>query len=826
MKIFQFIFFACFAGLWVFVLDNRLKDLSVIGSSKSVENVPALGHLLNPFAGFWANAEPKNMQKDIRIKNKLLKDKVDILLDDRLIPHIFAKNDYDLYFAQGYVTAKFRLWQMEFQTYAAAGRLSEIVGEKALNYDKHQRRIGMTHAAEVAWKEAQKDEITKNILIAYSEGVNAYIEELHPKDYPLEYKLIGYKPEKWSPYKSALMLKAMAQDLSYKSDDWQMTNVLQKYGKDVVKELFPGFTGTQDPIIPAGTKFDFKKTIIPKIPKQISAPLPLGTDAPKSQDRKGIGSNNWAIANTKSLSGLPILANDPHLTLNLPSIWFEIQLVAPRVNVYGASLPGLPCVASGFNQDVAWGVTNVDSDVQDWYYIKFKDKSKKEYWHQKQWKPTTFRIETFKTKEGKTIIDTMVMTHHGFVACYPEEQELSKSFNLPPNCALRWVAHEPSNELLAFYKLNRAKNYDDYRKALVSYCSPAQNFVYADNLGDIAITPNGKFPLKWKEQGKFILDGTNPDHDWQGWIAPNQNPFVKNPERGFVSSANQFSADTLYPYYLHWEFATYERGKRINERLTNMQKATVDSMRLLQYDAVSQIPKDILPTLLKHLTKITWNEQENKAIEELKNWNFAYTKEKIAPTIFKTWWKLIQNATWEDDFGDNMRRPSYERTRDFVLAGDSASSARWFDDMRTPKKENMTDILVETFHKAIQELTQKYDKMGEKWAWNNHRNTKIDHLARIDAFGVKNIVTDGDRTTPNALDMRHGPSWRMVVALGNNPKGYAIYPGGQSGNVGSFYYDNFIKTWEKGELAELLFMRTVNEKSSRIIGKMKMGANL
>ncbi len=809
--------------VWVYILHNKLADVPFLGGVKSVESIPALGHLLNPFAGFWANAEPKNIQKDIRINTKLLKDKVEILVDDRLIPHIFAKNDFDLYFAQGYVTAKYRLWQMEFQTYAAAGRLSEIVGEKAFNYDLHQRRIGLPYAAEVALKEMQKDEISKNVLDAYSQGVNAYIDELNPKDYPLEYKLMGYKPEKWTPYKSCLMLKAMAQDLSYKSDDWQMTNVLQKYGKDVVKELFPGYTSTQDPIIPPGTKYEFKKQPIPKTPKQVSAPLPLGTDAPKTEDRKGIGSNNWAIGNTKSATGLPMLANDPHLTLNLPSIWFELQLVAPRTNVYGASLPGLPGIASGFNQDIAWGVTNVDADVQDWYQIKFKDNAKSEYWHQKQWKKTTSRIETIKIKGKNSVIDTMIMTHHGFVACYPHEKELSKDFRLPPNCALRWVTHDPSNELLAFYKLNRARNYEEYRKALVLYQSPAQNFVYADNLGDIAITPNGKFPLKWKEQGKFILDGSNPEHDWQGWIAPAQNPHVKNPERGFVSSANQFSADTLYPYYLHWEFATYERGKRINDRLTNMQKATTDSMRLLQYDAVSQIPKDVLPTLLKYLAKSTWNDNEQKAISELQKWDFSYTKEKIAPTIFKVWWQNIQNDTWEDDFTEGMRRPSYERTRDFILLGDSSLSSRWFDDNRTSKKETVTDIVVQTFRKTIQDLTQKYDKMGEKWQWNKHRNTFIQHLARIDAFSVKNIVTDGDRTTPNALDMRHGPSWRMVVAVGNTPKAFAIYPGGQSGNVGSYYYDNFIKTWEKGELAELLFLKNVNDKSPRIISKIRMG---
>ncbi|TAF83272.1 MAG: penicillin acylase family protein, partial [Sphingobacteriales bacterium] len=371
-----------------------------------------------------------------------------------------------------------------------------------------------------------------------------------------------------------------------------------KYGKDVIKELFNGFTPVQDPIIPAGTKYDFKKIAIPKTPKQIS--IPLSNQEGKTEDKRGTGSNNWVVGGEKSITGAPILANDPHLTLSLPSIWFEIQLSAPKINVYGATLPGAPGVVIGFNQDVAWGVTNVDSDVQDWYYMKWKDKSYTEYYHNKDWKKTTKRIEIIKIKGENDWIDTVYYTHNGPVVANENDVKFAQNFNFPANCALKWAGHEPSNELLTFMKLNKARNYEDYRKAIATYVAPAQNFIFCDNLGNIAITSNGKFPIKWKEQGKYILDGTNAEHDWSVERIPaSQNPHIKNPERGFVSSANQFPVDTLYPYYLHWEFATYQRGKRINEKLTTMTKASVDSLRMLQNDDLNIMARDILPKIFK-----------------------------------------------------------------------------------------------------------------------------------------------------------------------------------------------------------------------------------
>lgn len=828
MKFIRLLFALGFTALLFYILDNRPSELPFLKDITVLKSAPSFAQFLNPFGGFWVNGETRKPSEEITIQTDGLLDKVEILMDERMVPHIFAKNDQDLYFAQGYVTAQYRLWQMEFQTYASAGRLAEIVGEDALDFDRFQRRIGMKTAAQNSLEEMMKDETTKQTVEAYCKGVNAYISQLSPRNYPIEYKLLGYAPEPWTPLKCALLLKYMSQDLSYANSDLAMTRILEKYGIEQTSLMFPDYTAKQDPIIPKDTPFKFKKEDIPKRPKSYTAPLPLDSTAGKPEDRSGIGSNNWAVSGDKSATGYPILSNDPHLGLNLPSIWFEIQLVGPKSNVYGVSLPGSPCVIIGFNKEVAWGVTNVAPDVTDWYRVTFKDKERKQYKYGEEWRDTKIIIDTLKIKGGGFVLDTLIYTHHGPVVATQDSKGATwlAGRSVPLESALRWVAHEASNDFLTFYKLNRAKNYKDYREALTYYVCPAQNFIFADVNKDIAITSNGKIPLKWKEQGKYVLDGSNPEHDWQGWIPASQNPHVKNPERGFVSSANQFPvSDSLYPYYLHWKFATYERGARINQRLTEMQQITPDSMRLLQYDAYGLFAHDVLPKLLASLSVEKLGKEEKQAYDFLKTWDYYYDADKIAPTIFKHWWDNFSVATWEDELnGEDIMYPSREQTLILTNKTDSLNPVKWFDDVRTEKVENIQDIALQSFKETIQKLSEKHKGFNnEAWKWSNDRDLTIRHLARIPAFSNQRIMSPGDATTVNATTGRTGPSWRMVVALGKTPKAYGIYPGGQSGNPGSFYYDDFIKNWQKGELATLHYLSSTRvPEDVKIISRVKM----
>ncbi|KAA5540333.1 penicillin acylase family protein [Adhaeribacter rhizoryzae] len=782
-------------------------------------DVPPVGKFLSPFTGFWQQAESKDLAAEEELTLPGIQDNVTILFDKSRIPHVFAQNDQDLYFAQGYLTARDRLWQMEFQTHAAAGRISEIIGSKAIDFDRFQRRMGMVYGAQQSLAGMMAEPTTRTMLQSYTAGVNAYIAQLSPKTYPLEYKLLDYAPEPWTPLKCALLLKVMAYDLAGRSNDLRMINILRKYGPEVVKDLFPNYPFREDPIVPVGTELDFKPLNIPAAPENFMAEF--SNKVLEKEPPAELGSNNWAVAGNKTTTGFPMLANDPHLQLNLPSIWYQVQLVAPGVNVYGVSIPGAPGIIIGFNKEVSWGVTNVDADVMDWYQIKFKDATKKEYFHDNQWKPVRQVIEKIKIRGGAIRNDTVYYTHHGPVVYDRPEEVFNKQ--TPVSHAMRWIAHDKSNELRTLYLLNRAHNYQDFQEALQYWVAPAQNFVYADVHQDIALWPNGKFPLKWKTQGKFTLDGSNKTHDWQGWIPAAQNPHVKNPARGFVSSANQFSAGPDYPYYINWEFAPADRGIRINQRLAAMQKISPDSMRGLQNDNFNINAQTVLPTLLAQLDKNKLNQTQQQAFLELSKWQYYNHPDQLSPTIFEVWWQALSKAIWDDEFGSKtgleMRYPNRDRTWHLVL---QEPQAKWYDNIHTPAKETLPMLAQQTFVATIDSLAKQHGALGKKWQWANHKATSVQHLAKLPGFGHENIFVGGGRNIVNATSERNGPSWRMVVALGPQVKGYGIYPGGQSGNPGSFYYDNLLETWRQGKLNELVYLQSPTDGNAQFVSKLSL----
>ena len=799
-----------------------LASIVVISLNTKLGAIPPLGKFLDPFQGFWNNAESRHEKSDQNIALSGLQGPIDIRFDDHMIPHIFADNNHDLYFAQGYVTAKHRLWQMDFQTRFAAGRLSEVVGSKAIELDKYQRRMGMMFGAENMTKAMKNDPVSEGTILAYAAGVNAYIKSLKPGDYPIEFKILDYQPEEWKPVNTALLLKLMSATLAGGSNEFYMSNILNKYGPDVLNNLFPDYPFREDPIIPKGTKWDFKPLPIPAAP---DLALTEKTFNHKTKElEEGIGSNNWAVSGQKSASGYPLLANDPHLDLSLPAIWYQVQLVSNDVNVYGVSIPAAPGVIIGFNKDVAWGVTNVGADVLDWYSVKFKDQSKKEYWYNNKWNPVKVKVEEIKVGSGNTILDTVYYTHQGPVVYINQEKPASfgKAANIPTGHALRWVAHDASNDTRTFYLLNRAKNYTDYRNALTYYSAPAQNFVFASVENDIAITPNGYFPLKWKNQGKFLLDGSNPANDWHGRIPAAQNPTVKNPERNFVSSANQSSTDKTYPYYLNWEFAGYERGHRINSRLTVMTHATVDSLRNLQNDNYSILAENLLPELVKNINTEKLNATQQEGFDIVRKWNRFFNAGEIGASIFEIWRKDLVYKIWSDEFNDPkapMRFPSTDRTVELII---NEPNAQWFDNVKTSAKETLHDQVQASFVFAIDSLNRKFGSLGEKWQWGNVKHTFVPHLAKIPGFSSKFLNNGGSKTSVNALSESNGPSWRMIVALGKQVKAYGLFPGGESGNPGSFYYDDMIENWSNGKLNELLYLQSKAEKSNRIISSIKL----
>ncbi|MBM3401182.1 MAG: penicillin acylase family protein [Bacteroidetes bacterium] len=810
MKIVRALLSGLFALALIYILNTKFGD------------VPPLGKFLDPFNGFWTNAESKIQDTERNLTIEGLIGKVEIRFDKQMIPHIFAENDHDLYFAQGYITAKDRLWQMDFQTRFAAGRLSEVVGPKALELDRYQRRMGMSFGAENMIEVTMKNPEVSAIMNAYSDGINAYIRSLKPADYPIEFKLLNYEPEEWKPLHSALLHKLMSATLAGGSNEFYMNNILEKYGPEITKDLFPDYPFREDPIIPLGTKWNFNALSRPPVPEMNETKTSYNIKTREIEE--GIGSNNWALSGEKTASGYPLLANDPHLDLTLPAIWYQIQLASNNMNACGVSIPGSPGIIIGFNQDVAWGVTNVGADVLDWYEIKFKDKSKKEYWFNNKWNTVTQRIETIKISNGETVIDTVLYSHHGPIV-YTSDQRpanFAKINNIPSGHALKWVAHIGSNDVMTFISLNKAKNYDDYRKALTYFSAPAQNFVFASLENDIAITPNGYFPLKWRGQGKFLLNGTDPSHDWNGRVPSEHNPTVKNPSRNFVSSANQFPSDPSYPYYLNWEYSGYERAHRINKRLSVMTQANVDSIQNLQNDNYSILAENILPTLINLVDTENLSATEREAFDIVSKWNKFFDADEIGASIFEIWHKNLAVEIWQDEFGDPkrpMRFPSRDRGVELLLR---EPNAVWWDNVRTARKETRSGLVNASFKFAVDSLQMKLGPLDKRWAWANLKNTHVPHLAKIAGFGSKVLYNGGSKTSVNATSESNGPSWRMIVALGKDVRAYGVFPGGESGNPGSHYYDDMIDTWSEGKLNELVFLKSKDQNSKQIISSWKL----
>ena len=772
--------------------------------------VPPMGKFLDPFNGFYRNAKIK---EDHFTHEKLalpgLQEEVIVQYDEFLVPHITAANNHDLYYAQGYITAMNRLWQMELQTHFAAGRLSEILGESMLERDRQTRRKGLAYGAENSLRIMEQDPVVKEALAAYSRGVNDYIRQLDYAELPFEYKLLDYRPEEWSPLKSSLLLKYMANDLAGRDYDLENTNLVKLFGKETFDLLFPERLPNTDPVIPEGTKWGFDPEAV-KVPEKKYPSLFTAETIEKPE--KDNGSNNWAVSGKKTKSGNPMLANDPHLQLNLPSIWYALQLTNTKANTYGVSLPGAPGIIIGFNDSIAWGVTNATRDVMDWYAIRFKTNERDEYAYDGKWLKTEERIEKIKVRpdnfwEGEEFrLDTVIYTHHGPVVY----DEAFPGDSAQMAYALRWTAHGGSNELKTFLQLNRAHNYAEFEEALTPYQAPAQNFVFASAAGTIAMWVQGKFPLKWEEQGKFLMDGSRRDHEWQGYIPQTQNAHIVNPKRGFVSSANQMPVGPAYPYYTYDQNYQHYRNRRINQKLARMEQITLQDMMQLQNDNYNMKASETLPWMLDSLEVDALTEAEQSAYKKLNEWDYLQVAKSEAPALYEEWWSQFRNLLWDEFNSLNVAVIEPDNGTTVALLQEGSASA-FIDNRLTPEKETLNDLLLTSFNLSVEELEQWKKENEEELNWGNIKNSSIKHLTQQEALSVTGLQVDGGRDIVNANSGRHGASWRMVVELSQPIQAFGVYPGGQSGNPGSPFYTNFIESWRKGEYNPLYF---INEQQS------------
>ncbi len=806
MRILRFLLIASVTSGLIYALDRPWGD--------RVPMPP--GKFLSPSHGLWRNAEPVSEDFNGEVRLPDLKGKAAVYFDERLVPHVFADNEHDLYFIQGYLHARFRLFQMDVQTRAAAGRTSEIAGGKTVDFDRMQRRLGMVYAAENSLKRMEADPASKLVFDAYTAGVNAWIGTLNERDWPLEYKILNSTPEPWSNLRTALLLKMMAKMLSSGTEtDLANTQAKSIFTGEQLKVLYPAYPDSLKPIVPAGTAFA-KPAFLPKPPANADSLYFKAVKPVRATDRyrpdPANGSNNWVVSGSRTRSGAPILCNDPHLELSLPSIWYEIQLSGPSSNTYGVSLPGSPYVIAGFNDFIAWGITNVMRDVKDYYEIRFRDKTKKAYWFNGRWEPAHLRIEEIKVKGAETVRDTVAYTVFGPVMF---DGDFSDRNSEGKNLAVRWTAHDASNEGLTFLQLSRARNYDDYEKAISTFQTPGQNFVFASKAGDIAIWQQGKFPLRWEGQGRYVMPGTDSSYMWQGFIPQQENPHSKNPPRGFLQSANQRPADRDYPYFIPGTYFN-PRALSIDEKLTRMTDITIEDMMDLQNDYDNIHARYIRPVLLRFTDREKLTPSAGKYLAEFSKWDLQATPSSVGQTIYHCWIDSLEKEVWSDEIAQIDPSPNYpdKHTLIELMLRDTASS--FYDRIDTPQKETLRDVVTTALLKASEQLAR--EEAAQKIGWAQHKNVTIYHLLKtaLPSFARSGLDIGGAGNIINAVNRSHGPSWRMIVELGNETKAYGVYPAGQNGNPGSRFYDDFINTWVKGDYYPLWMMKKDEQNDPRV----------
>ena len=778
------------------------------------DEIPPLGKFLNPFVGFWQNGESDEIKLSGIIKSDKLKSIVKVQYDNEHIPHIFAENDYDVYFTQGYVTASDRLWQMDFQVLATEGRLSEVLGAKfgeknILEFDRTQRRKGLKYAAIRSLEGAASDTKLMEVLQAYSDGVNAYIDELSYKDYPIEYKMLDYEPKYWSPYRSMLLLKYMADMLSSWEADFENSNAMTLFGIEDFELLFPDKYSANDPIIPSEKRWDFKA--VAPLDRVKEYPKIRKSDLIEKVDEKH-GSNNFVVGRSRTLNGSVILANETDLSLNLPSIWYIAQLSAPGMNVYGSSLPGAPGVITGFTDSIAWGVTNAKRDVVDWYQIEFRNDQRKEYKYDNMWLKTEAIVERIDVRDDEPFYDTIIHTHYGPVVYDRNFKGESERANF----AMKWTAHEESKELMTFYLLNRGKNYEDFVNALEYHCAPAQNFAFGAVNGDIAMWVNGRFPVKWETQGKFIMNGSDSRFEWGEDIPHAHKAHILNPDQGFLSSANQHPVDSTYPYYTYdYNYEMY-RNRRINDRLRYLESFSVKDAMKLQNDNYNYRASESLPTMLNTLDTTKLDANALKYYSQLRKWDYFSEPKIVTPTMYEEWWNQLYDLIW-DEFDDQSVALKKPRVFNTIRLINTDSLNKYFDKKTTTKVETLKDLLDESFAGMVGTLEER-KQQNKSLDWYSYKGSSVKHLLKLDPFSVNNVEVGGNKNIVNATSKSHGPSWRMIVELSaDGVKAWGVYPGSQTGNPGHPGYAKYVTDWANGNYFKLNFLHGSEENNPNII---------
>jgi penicillin amidase len=750
-----------------------------------------------------------------------LQSEVTVFRDEYGVPHLFASSDRDGYFAVGYTHAQERLWQMELIRRAGMGRLSEILGEPALVPDKMFRTLGIWRLAKTIT--STLDPRTRTALQDYADGVNSFIET-HKGKYPVEFDMLSIEPEPWTVEHSIVVSRLMAWELNYSRwVDILQGELISRFGDQRAGEIIPSW--------PAGAP-----VIVPTEKKKRTAYLPYELMEADRSYRKLLGmssfssgSNAWVVGSAKSITGKPIVADDPHLILMIPARWYELHLTTPSLNVAGPTIAGVPFVVIGRNERIAWGVTNAMMDDAD-YYTEEVDSVQHptKYKFKDEWRPLTREIDTILVKGALPVVYTSYWTHHGPII---NRIEPSAQFS-SQLISMRWTGSDVSNEALAFYGINRAANWDEFKTALKSFGSPSQNFVYGDVDGNIGYYTSGRLPLRTSKAAIVPYPPNSAEYEWKGYVPFEQMPQRFNPPDGFIATANNKITDDAYPYYIsnHWEPSW--RIARITEVLKGMEKISVEDVQRLQVDLVSPQAREIVPIILKaYEGQNVQNNDVKTALTYFRTWDYQMKKEDVATTLFEVFFVKVIHNTFRDEFGtqlmglyDTLASTPYKVTTELL----KKDSSDWFDDITTPQKENRNDIIRKSMDDAVKELKQLLGGELKEWQWGRLHKIEFKHVFgandilkrvfNIGPFpvgGSHSTIWKGDYNLSTSFANTVGPSTRQIFDLADMNNGRAVTPPGQSGQVFFRNYDDQVKLWLLGTYRRMPMRREMIQRTCK-----------
>lgn len=731
--------------------------------------------------------------------------------DTNGIPTIRAASLEDALFGLGFVHAQDRLWQLETHRRIGSGRLAEAFGEAALDSDRFLRALGVKRAAAAQWARTQGE--ARAMVLAYTAGINAYLQtSLRAR--PPEYVVLGLQPEPWTPEDSLAWAVMMAWDLGANwSTELSRMRLSLKLPVARINELMPPYPGDKP----------FVQTDYGALYRELRVDAKLGQQALRDAPESGIegaGSNNWVLAGSRTTTGRPLLANDPHLKLSAPALWYFARIEAPGVKVAGATMPGLPGVVLGQNEHVAWGFTNTGPDVQDLYLERIKPDDPAQYQTPDGWAAFERFDDVIKVRGGADVPITVRATRHGPVisdAGRVAEGVIGPAAKPTYALAMRWTALDPDvGTIAAALGFNRARSVDEFIAASAAYTVPMQNMVVADRAGHIGFVAAGRVPLRKPEndlKGQVPAPGWDARYDWAGTLPAGDTPREIDPPSGYIATANQRIHAVEYPHYLTSEWALPYRHQRIEQLLAARDKHSLDDLRTMQSDELSLATLKLLPWLQKARST---HSLAAAAQQQLAGFDGVMAADEAAPLIFWSWARHLSEGLFADEMGDALWERSSRSFRDAMEGVLERNDGWWCDDKRTPAAEDCAQQIDAAFTKALAELQARHGGDVAAWQWGRAHVARSEHrpfsqvkpLARWfelrapvggDTYTVNvgRVGLKPDRTTGELYLDEHGPSLRALYDLGDPSQSRVMHSSGQSGIVFSPLYASFVERWTK-----------------------------